>query len=165
MRPAYEPGELLCAGYVVRSPIGRGGMGEVYVVEHTGSGELRAAKVVRARGTATAAELAGFRQEAYSLLNVGSHPFIVQLYDVREQRRDTVLIMEYVAPASGCTMVQDYIARTQDYDDYKIGIWSVQFCVGMEHALGLALEAHRDVKPGNLLIDSSVFLKCARQLR
>jgi serine/threonine protein kinase len=75
--------------------------------------------------------------------------------------RSTVLVMEYVAPVSGCTTVQDYIARTQDYDDGTIGMWAVQFCVGMEHALGCGVAAHRDIKPGNLLIDSGVFLKIA----
>jgi tetratricopeptide (TPR) repeat protein len=136
-------------------------MGEVYLVEHSGSGDLRAAKVMRVRSSATDADLVGFRQEALSLLNVGSHPFVVRLFDVREQTRNTVLVMEYVAPVSGCTTVQDYIVRTQDYDDRKIGIWAVQFCVGMEHALSCGVAAHRDIKPGNLLIDSGVFLKVA----
>jgi tetratricopeptide (TPR) repeat protein len=116
---------------------------------------------MRVGSNATAADLVGFRQEALSLLNVGTHPFVVRLFDVREQARDTVLVMEYVSPVSGCTTVQDYIARTQDYDDGTIGMWAVQFCVGMEHALGCGLAAHRDIKPGNLLIDSGVFLKIA----
>ena len=160
MRRAYEPGEVLCDEYVVRLLLGQGGMGEVYLVEHSGSGDLRAAKVMRVRSSATDADLVGFRQEALSLLNVGTHPFVVRLFDVREQAQDTVLMMEYVAPVSGCTTVQDYIARTQDYDDGTIGMWAVQFCVGMEHALGCGVAAHRDIKPGNLLIDSP-FLKIA----
>jgi hypothetical protein len=54
-------------------------MGEVYLVEHSGSGDLRAAKVMRVHSNATGADLVGFRQEALSLLNVGTHPFIVRL--------------------------------------------------------------------------------------
>jgi tetratricopeptide (TPR) repeat protein len=160
MRQAYQPGELICDEYVVRLFLGQGGMGEVYLVEHSGSGDLRAAKVMRVRSSATDSDLVGFRQEALSLLNVGTHLFIVRLFEVREQARNTVLLMEYVSPVSGCTTVQDYITRTQDYDDRKIGIWAVQFCVGMERALGSGLAAHRDIKPGNLLIDSG-FLKIA----
>jgi serine/threonine-protein kinase len=136
-------------------------MGEVYLVEDASSGELRAAKVMRARSTASAAELVGFRQEALALLNVGAHPFLVRLFHVHEQARDTVLVMEYVAPSSGCTTAQDYIVRTQDYDDRILGMWAVQFCVGMEHALRCGLAAHRDIKPGNLLIGSGAFLKIA----
>ena len=161
MRRTYEPGEVLCDEYVVRLLLGQGGMGDVYLVEHSGSGDLRAAKVMRVRSSATGADLVGFRQEALSLLNVGTHLFVIRLFDVREQARDTVLVMEYVAPVSGCTTVQDYIARTQDYEDRTIGMWAVQFCVGMEHALGCGVAAHRDIKPGNLLIDSGVFLKIA----
>jgi hypothetical protein len=41
------------------------------------------------------------------------------------------------------------------------GLWAVQFCVGMEHVLRCGVAAHRDIKPGNLLIDSGVFLKIA----
>jgi tetratricopeptide (TPR) repeat protein len=161
MGRAYEPEERLCDEYVVRLLLGQGGMGEVYLVEHSGSGDFRAAKIMRVRSGATDADLVGFRGEALSLLNVGAHPFVIRLFDVREQARDTILMMEYVAPVSGCTTVLDYIARTQDYDDGTIGMWAVQFCVGMEHALGCGVTAHRDIKPGNLLIDSAVFLKIA----
>ena len=161
MRRAYEPGEVLCDNYVVRLLLGRGGMGDVYLVEHSGSGDLRAAKVMRVGSKATDADLIGFRQEAFSLLNIGNHPFVVRLFDVREQARDTVLLMEYISPVSGCTTVQDYIVRTQDYDDGLLGAWAVQFCVGMEHALNCGVAAHRDIKPANLLIDSGAFVKVA----
>ncbi|WP_352746591.1 tetratricopeptide repeat protein [Mesorhizobium sp. M0185] len=158
---AYEPGEVLCDEYVVRLLLGQGGMGEVYLVEHVSSGDLRAAKVMRVRSGATDADLVGFRREALSLLNLGNHPMVVRLFDVREDGRDTVLLMEYVAPESGCTTLQDCIGRTQDYNDRLIGAWSVEFCVGMEHALACRMAAHRDIKPGNLLIGSSPFLKIA----
>jgi tetratricopeptide (TPR) repeat protein len=161
VRRAYAPGDILCDEYVVRLLLGNGGMGEVYLVENASSGDLRAAKVMRVRGGATDADLVGFRREALSLLNVGNHPMVVRLYDVREDGRDTILLMEYVAPESGCTTLQDCIARTQDYNDRLIGAWSVEFCVGMEHALTCGMAAHRDIKPGNLLVGSSPFLKVA----
>lgn len=107
----FSPGDVLCGEYMVRLQLGQGGMGEVYLVEHASSGELRAAKDMRACSGASAAELAGFRQEALVLLNVGAHPFFVQLLEVHEQARDTVLVMEYVAPSSVRTTVQDYITR------------------------------------------------------
>ena len=161
VRQVYEPGDILCNEYVVRLLLGQGGMGEVYLVEHVSSRDLRAAKVMRIRSGATDADLVGFRREALSLLNLGNHPMVVRLFEVREDGRDTVLLMEYVAPESGCTTVQDCIARTQDYNDRLIGAWSVEFCVGMEHALACGLAAHRDIKPGNMLIGSSPFLKIA----
>lgn len=157
----YSPGDVLCGEYVVRLRLGQGGMGEVYLVEHSSSGELHAAKVMRGRAAATAADLVAFRREALALLNVGAHPFLVRLLHVHEQARDTVLVMEYVAPSSGCTTAQDYILRTHDYTDRVLGMWAVQFCVGMEHAMSCGLVAHRDIKPGNLLIESGVFLKIA----
>jgi tetratricopeptide (TPR) repeat protein len=157
----YAIGDTICDEYVVRLPLGEGGMGEVYLVEHTGSGELRAAKIMRVRQDASADDFAGFRQEAVSLLNVGTHPFIVRLFDVRERERDIVLVMEYVAPTSGCTTVEDYVVRKRDYTDRLLGAWAVQFCVGMERAFTSGLVAHRDIKPQNLMIDSGAFLKIA----
>ncbi|WP_038378512.1 serine/threonine-protein kinase [Bradyrhizobium elkanii] len=158
---SYAAGDVLCDEYVVRLPLGRGGMGAVYLVEHANSGELRAAKVMRVRDNATAADLVDFRQEALSLLNVGVHPMIVKLFDVREQGAEIVLLMEYVAPASGCTTLHDFIVRKQDYNDRLLGAWAVEFCVGMEHALACGMAAHRDIKPANLLWGSGPWLKIA----
>jgi tetratricopeptide (TPR) repeat protein len=157
----YAIGDTICDDYVVKLPLGEGGMGEVYLVEHSGSGDLRAAKVMRIRDDASADNLAAFRQEAVSLLNVGTHPFIVRLFDVREREKDIVLVMEYVAPTSGCTTVGDFIVRKQDYSDRLLGAWAVQFCVGMERAIASGMVAHRDVKPENLMIDSGASLKIA----
>jgi serine/threonine protein kinase len=158
---SYAVGDVLCDEYVVKLPLGRGGMGEVYLVEHATSGELRAAKVMRVRDNANPADLVGFRQEALSLLNVGPHPMIVKLFDVRERGKDIVLLMEYVAPESGCTTLRDIIVRKQGYDDRLLGIWAVEFCVGMEHALARGMVAHRDIKPSNLLWGSGPWLKIA----
>jgi hypothetical protein len=37
----YAVRDILCGEYVVRLPLGRGGMGEVYLTEHDTSGEKR----------------------------------------------------------------------------------------------------------------------------
>lgn len=156
---SLEPGTRLADKYVVRALIGRGGMGEVYLIEEVSTGALRAAKVMRAREGASLADLQSFRREAVSLLNLGTHPFVIRLYEVHDHGRDTVLVMEYVAPKNGCTSLQDFIARTTDYTDNMLGTWAVEFCVGMEHALSAGIEAHRDIKPANILVGVSPFLK------
>jgi len=156
-----HPGSRLGDSYRIKALLGRGGMGDVYLVEQEGSGNLRAAKVMHARSGASPEHLLRFRQEALSMLRLGTHTFVVQAYEILELGRDTVIVMEYVAPVQGCTSAQDYIVRTQDYNDQTLGIWAVQFCVGMEYALANSIEAHRDIKPANLLIDSGVYLKIA----
>jgi hypothetical protein len=77
---------------------------------------------MRIRSGATDADLVGFRREALSLLNVGNHPFVERLFDVRKQGRDTVPLMEYVAPESGCTTLQDCIdaCAALDSDYHRI---------------------------------------------
>lgn len=152
-------GERISDKYTVRALLGRGGMGEVYLVEDTEQGKIRAAKLMRAREQASVAELQAFRREALALLDVGTHPFLVRLYEVHEHGRDTLLIMEYVPPENGCTSLQETIQRTTDYTDSILGVWAVEFCVGMEHALKCGIQAHRDIKPANLLVGASPFLK------
>jgi serine/threonine protein kinase/predicted Zn-dependent protease len=154
-----QPGESLAGHYVVRKLLGRGGMGEVYLSEDTSTGEVRAAKVMRASAQASVGDLLAFRREAMAMLDLGSHPFIVRLHELHERGRDTVLILQYVAPENGCTSLEDYIRRTNDYTDNTLGMWAVQFCVGMEHALSHGIDAHRDIKPSNLLVGASPFLK------
>jgi|GEM_PF-1801491 len=155
----FQPGEPLAGHYVVRKLLGRGGMGEVYLSEDTSTGEVRAAKVIRASDQASVGDLLAFRREAMAMLNLGSHPFIVRLHELHERGRDTVLILQYVAPENGCTSLEDYIRRTNNYTDNTLGMWAVQFCVGMEHALSHGIDAHRDIKPSNLLVGASPFLK------
>ncbi|TWO71455.1 tetratricopeptide repeat protein [Caenimonas sedimenti] len=154
-----QPGEPLAGHYVVRKLLGRGGMGEVYLSEDMATGEVRAAKVMRASAQASVGDLLAFRREAMAMLDLGSHPFVVRLHELHERGRDTVLILQYVAPENGCTSLEDYIRRTNDYTDNILGMWAVQFCVGMEHALSHGIHAHRDIKPSNLLVGASPFLK------
>lgn len=159
--PGYAPGSYLSDSYRVRTLLGRGGMGEVYLVEHVETGDLRAAKVMRARAGAPIERLRAFHQEALAMLNLGTHPFVVRLYELLELGRDTVLVMEFIAGAQGCTSIQDYIQRTQDYTDRQLGVWAVELCVGMEHALAHGMEAHRDIKPANLLVGMDGLVKIA----
>ena len=70
-----QPGEPLAGHYVVRKLLGRGGMGEVYLSEDTLTGEVRAAKVMRASAQASVGDLLAFRREAMAMLDLGSHPF------------------------------------------------------------------------------------------
>ena len=89
-----QPGDPLAGHYVVRKLLGRGGMGEVYLSEDTSTGEVRAAKVMRASAQASVGDLLSFRREAMAMLGLGSHPFIVRLHELHERGRDTVLILQ-----------------------------------------------------------------------
>jgi serine/threonine protein kinase len=157
----YAPGSRIGEIYRIRTLLGRGGMGEVYLVENADTGDLRAMKLMRSLTDTSPEHLHRFRREALSMLNLGTHPFVVQLHELVELGSDTALVMEYIAPTRGCTSIEDYIERTQDYTDRLLGIWAVEFCVGLEHALAQGTAAHRDIKPANLLVGTDGFLKIA----
>jgi light-regulated signal transduction histidine kinase (bacteriophytochrome) len=78
----YSPGSRLGDSYRVMALLGRGGMGDVYLVEQEGSGNMRAAKVMRVRSGTTPDHLRKFRQEALSMLRLGAHPFVVQAHEI-----------------------------------------------------------------------------------
>ena len=58
MTEAYAIGQTICDDYVVWLPLGEGGMGQVYLVEHASTGDLRAAKVMKTRDGAIGDDLA-----------------------------------------------------------------------------------------------------------
>lgn len=79
-----------------------------------------------------------------------SHPNIVQLHDVAvdEETGEGVLTMELVA---GSTL-RDLLAQRAPLSLIETGHWLGQVAAALDYAHGRGL-VHRDIKPGNVLID------------
>src|SRR4029077_16469897 len=82
--------------YEIISPLGAGGMGEVYLAEDTRLARRVALKLLPAEFTQDADRVRRFLQEAKaaSALN---HPNIVTVYDVGESDTGRFIVMELVA--------------------------------------------------------------------
>ncbi len=133
-------------GYQLKSRLGAGGMGVVYLATRNDNHYKYAVKMLLVGRDASIDELARFRieAEAYACLN---HPHIVKIRDVGVVSGCPFLAMDYAE--NGC--LSDYIARSP-----SLGLdWRVQTIKNVAdalcHAHGRRI-LHRDLKPANILI-------------
>jgi hypothetical protein len=136
--PAFE-------GFRTIERLGRGGGGEVYKLLDLTLGRVAAGKVLRADGPLSALG-AGVLREA-RFLALFEDPRIVRLLDYRDGD-PPLLLMEYVdgfdLSAIGPSLEAKQKARL---------LADVAGAVERAHQLGIQ---HRDLKPGNILVDASL---------
>ena len=131
--------------YEVLSPLGAGGMGEVYKATDTRLNRVVAIKVLRGHIAADPQLRERFDREARAISSL-NHPHICALYDIGSQDGIDFLVMEYL---DGETLA-DRIAR-----DPLTVTESLQIATQIAEALEAAHEAgivHRDLKPANVTI-------------
>src|SRR5262245_53826725 len=80
---ALAPGTLLGGKYEIRSLLGKGGMGAVYLAENRDIGRMVAIKVLLADVKRDPSMMNRFRQEARASATIG-HPGIVDVLDMGE---------------------------------------------------------------------------------
>lgn len=133
--------------------IGAGGMGAVYLCEHTLMKRLVALKVLPVEKLEDHQNLERFHREARAVAAL-DHPNIVRAYDIDQHDKLHFLVMEYVDGNS----LQDIIARHGPMDPIRAAHYIAQAAVGLQHAHELGM-VHRDVKPGNVLLDRTGVIK------
>lgn len=134
--------------------IGAGGMGAVYLCEHTLMKRLVALKVLPVEKLeGDASNLERFHREARAVAAL-DHPNIVRAYDIDQHEKLHFLVMEYVDGNS----LQEIVARHGPMDPIRAAHYTAQAAVGIQHAHELGM-VHRDIKPGNLLLDRTGVIK------
>jgi len=133
--------------YVVLEQIATGGMAVLYKARDTILNRHVALKVLLSSLCIDSSMVARFRREAEATAKL-SHPNIVPVYDVGEEDGVHYIAMEYVEGES----LSEIIAREAPIaPERALGIVEQ-----VAHGLAAAHEAdliHRDIKPGNILID------------
>ncbi len=146
-----SPGDQL-GRYQIRSLLGAGGMGQVYLAQDTQLDRPVALKMLPANVTSDADRLRRFKQEARatSALN---HPNILTIYEVGESEGAHFIATEFI---DGVTLRVHMARNTLKISD------ALDLAIQMTSALDAAHRAgvvHRDIKPENAMLREDGYLK------
>ena len=131
--------------YEILSPLGAGGMGEVYRARDTRLGREVAIKVLPESFSRDADRLRRFEQEARAVSAL-NHPNILTLHDVGESGGAPYVVAELL---EGETLRQRLLAGPLGARK------AIEYGVQVAHGLAAAHEkgiAHRDLKPENIFV-------------
>jgi eukaryotic-like serine/threonine-protein kinase len=134
--------------YEIQSPLGAGGMGEVYRARDTRLERTVAIKILPEHLSGSPEARQRFDREARAISSL-SHPNICHLYDVGQQEATSYLVMEYL---EGETLAERLRKGPLPLGQVlRVGI---EICEGLEkaHRSGVV---HRDLKPGNIMLTKS----------
>ncbi len=139
--------------YKVLERIGAGGMGSVYLCEHKLMRRRVAVKVLPTAKATDPSALERFYREARAVAAL-DHPNIVHAYDIDQDEQLHFLVMEYVDGSN----LQDIVKKGGPVDVLRACHYMRQAALGLEHANNAGL-VHRDIKPGNILVDRTGCVK------
>ena len=145
MTAAPQVGTIF-AGYRIDALLGRGGMSEVYRAEHPKLGNAVALKILAADLARDELFRERFIRESRMAASL-DHPNVIPIMDAGEEDGTPYIAMRYVAgPDLGELLEQGPLSS-----EHAVSILGqVAGALDAAHDRGLI---HRDVKPGNVLID------------
>ncbi len=138
---------LVLGPYQVLAPIGRGGMGAVYLARDTRNGTYVALKVLPPKqARRQERHLARFRREMDISRRV-RHPHLALTYEVGEFQGVLYIAMEYIPGMS----LHRLVAREGPLAVPRAARLFAEGAAALDYAHGQGL-IHRDLKPSNILI-------------
>lgn len=142
---------FLLGRYRLLELLGRGEMSAIYLAEHSKMKRRCAVKVLSASKVQDTSYLGRFHREAMAVASL-DHPNIVRAYDVDQSNEAGseihFLVMEYVDGLN----LEKLLEQRQQFTIVEAAEYLRQAAEGLAHAHRAGL-IHRDIKPGNLLVD------------
>lgn len=133
--------------YVLQQPLGRGGMGSVFLARHQQLGKLVAIKLLPWRSTHREHFEARFQREVRAAGGL-DHPSIVSATDAGQENGTHYLVMEFIDGLDLSRLVRA-MGQVRLADACEL-IRQVALGLSHAHAEGIV---HRDVKPSNLMLN------------
>ncbi len=140
--------------YDIKSLIGTGGMGTLYLARDTNPNTNRLVALKLLNANLDSGDLRErFAREARALAAL-NHPNIVNIYDSGEFQGSPFIVMEYVR---GETLSEKIKRKAPLSLGQKLKLMG-ELCAGLGHAHEAGM-IHRDIKPANLMVDQHGRLK------
>src|SRR6266498_2419478 len=151
-------GQKVFGRYKLVKVLGRGGMGIVWLAhdeELERDVALKFLPDLMIQDPALADQL---KRETKRCLEL-THPHIVRIHDFVHDERSGCISMEYV---NGETLSNLRAGKEhQVFEPHEIAGWVTQLCEALDYAHNRARVIHRDLKPGNLMVNQRGDLKVA----
>lgn len=144
--PEALVGVTLGGRYEVKSPLGKGGMGVVYLASQSALNREVVVKVL-GRGLSGEGEaMQRFEREALGLSKL-THPNIVTIYDFGRDLEQAYIVMEYVDGE----MLGELMARVGHMSFELFAPVAAQILAALAEAHDRGI-IHRDIKPSNIML-------------
>jgi serine/threonine protein kinase len=131
--------------------IGQGGMATVYMAHEIALDRKVAIKVMSPQFVHGAEMIARFKREARTAAGL-NHPHIIPIYAVRESQQLLFFVMKYIHGRALDQILQDVGALP--FPMVRSILADIGSALDYAHRQGVV---HRDVKPGNIMIDEEGF--------
>ena len=159
---ALQPGDRMDE-YVIQAMLGKGGMGEVYLAEHSVMHKLYALKVLPKQLSASPHFISRFKIEARVMADL-EHPNIVRVHHLGHVDDRYFLTMDYVDHGDGHPRTLEEEIREKGTIPEKDAVkYALQMCHALDYAHKFRGEGviHRDLKPANVLLGPNNSIKIA----
>lgn len=137
-----------------RKFVGGGSFGSVFSAINLDTGEILAVKEIKIQDTKVMEKIFPSIKEEMNVLEMLSHPNIVQYYGVEVHRDKVNIFMEYCEGGSLASLLEH--GRIED--EMVTQVYSLELLEGLAylHQSGVV---HRDIKPENILLDYNGVIK------
>jgi len=144
MSPNFSPGARL-GRYEIKSQLGAGGMGEVYLAQDTKLDRKVAVKILPADLAANQDRMRRFVQEAKAAAAL-NHPNIAHIYEIGEADGTNFIAMEYI---EGVTLREKIHQERTELTKLLRFLQHAAEGLAKAHTAGIV---HRDLKPDNIMV-------------
>ena len=142
--------------YEVLREIGQGGMATVFLAHEIALNRKVAIKVMSPQLVHGADMIERFKREARTAASL-NHPHIIPIYAVRESQHLLYFVMKYVQGRPLDAILRD--VGPLPFPMVRSILCDIGAALDYAHRQGVI---HRDVKPGNILIDEEGFAEIGR---
>jgi len=137
----------------IMETLGTGTFGRVRLVRQVDSGRYHALKILKKAEVVRLKQVEHIKNEKI-ILNAISHPFIVTLYGFFQDERNLYMVLEFIIGGE----LFSHLRKAGKFGNEQTRFYTGQIVMAIQylHADGIV---YRDLKPENLLIDDTGYIK------